>query len=209
MCLASLLVVVITQRNCNFGLSHFRLSPLRETTWCSIKRNGLAQKKQNLILGRLCWIIWQSPFGKLCDKMLAVSWGGAEGGWRALIRAGVSTMLFVLGRVDLLDGVTTALEGASTSWLLGLSAGGFMLPTCFGDDGLSLLFFPSWQWIFSFVPKSKNTHTHTFEMILSSTTLVGNLAEIWNLPSWERAEPNQRYWLMSYQYFTLCVEYIP
>lgn len=105
--------------------------------------------------------LWQSPFGKLCDKMLAVSWGGAEGGWRALIRAGESTMLFVIGRVDLLDGVTTALEGASTSWLLGLSAGGFMLPTCFGDDGLSLLFFPSWQWIFSFVPKSKNTHTHT------------------------------------------------
>jgi hypothetical protein len=23
--------------------------------------------------------LWQSPFGKLCEKMVAVSWGGAEG----------------------------------------------------------------------------------------------------------------------------------
>ncbi len=182
MCLASLLVVVITQRNYNFGLSHFRLSPLRETTWCSIKRNGLAQKKQNLILWRLCWImaepLWQVVW-KNVSSLLGRSWRTWRT-WRALIRARESSMLFVLGRVGSLDGVTTALEGASISWLLGLSAGGFMLPTCFGDDGLSLLFFPSWQWIFSFVPRSKNTHTHTHLRLFC-------LVPLW-LATWLRSE---------------------
>jgi hypothetical protein len=62
----------------HFGLSHFRLSPLRETTWCSIKRNGLSRRSKISYWEGFVGL-WHSPFGKLCEKMLAVSWGGAEG----------------------------------------------------------------------------------------------------------------------------------
>jgi hypothetical protein len=148
--------------------------------------------------------LWQVVW-KNGSSLLGRSWRT----WRALIRAGESTMLFVLGRVDLLDGVTTALEDSSISWLLGLSAGSCS-PPALVMTGCPCCFFPLGNESFHLCQRAKKyTHTHTFEIILSSTTLVGNLAEIWNLPSWERAKPNQRYWLMSYQYFTLCAEYIP
>jgi hypothetical protein len=59
-----------------------------------------------------------------------------------------------------------------------------------------------------FICAKEQKHTHTY-LRLFCTTLVGNLGKIWNLPSWERAKPNQRYWLMSYRYFTLCVITFP
>jgi hypothetical protein len=150
--------------------------------------------------------IWQIVW-KNVSSLLGRSWTT----WRALTRAGQSTMLFVLGRVDLLDGVTMALEDASISWLLGLSPRSCS-PPALVMTGCPCCFFPLGNESFHLCQRTKthtHTHTHIFEIILSSTTLVGILAEIWNLPSWERAKPDQRYWLMSYWYFTLCVDYIP
>jgi hypothetical protein len=47
-------------------------------TWYSIKGNGLA-RRSNISYWEGFVGLWQSPFGKLCEKMVAVSWGGAEG----------------------------------------------------------------------------------------------------------------------------------
>jgi hypothetical protein len=151
----------------------------------TIERNDLVfnkekwpgQKKQNLILGRLCWImaepIWQIVW-KNVSSLLVRSWRT----WRALTRAGQSTMLFVLGRVDLLDGVTTALEDASISWLLGLSRRSCS-PPALVMTGCPCCFFPLGNESFHLCQRAK-THTHTYLRLFC-------LVPLW-LATWLRYE---------------------
>jgi hypothetical protein len=97
--------------------------------------------------------LWQVVW-KNVSSLLGRSWRT----WRALIRTGESTMSFVLGRVDLLDGVTTDLEGTSISWLLGLSAGSCSPPLLL-MTGCPCCFFPLGNESFHLCQRTK-THTH-------------------------------------------------
>ncbi len=161
----------------HFGLSHFRLSPLTETTWLVFNKEKWAWPEEaKSHTGKALLDHGRAPLATCVKKCYSSFLGRSWRTWRALIRAGESTMLFVLGRVDLLDGVTTALEDASSiSWLLGFWVLGFWMlgfwvrvhapHLLWWWTGCPCCFFPLGNESFHLCQRAK-THTHIFEIIL-------------------------------------------